>query len=328
MPLETTSLPVVSVIVPTYNSASTIAETLESIQAQNCSTEILAIDDGSTDETVEVIRRVCPQAHVYQQSNGGPASARNRGLREARGTFVAFLDADDIWFPGKLEAQIASLKKNPSVGFCYTSWLVSDRAPTPAEIEELAAREQWPSADAIDEKLSGWLYAELLADVVIHTSTLMMHTSLARSVGFFDEALRRGQDFEYWLRLAQSAPGLKLRRPFSLYRQHADNITRKPQPRNYAYEIRSNAIRRWGIPSRPDFGRTQVRALLAQSCRDFAWLHLQHGSAAISFRSSMLAIRENPLNARNVWASLKIGTRATLRALSGRNPNAPGTRNS
>jgi glycosyltransferase involved in cell wall biosynthesis len=316
MPLEATNQPVVSVIIPTYNSAATIAETLASVQVQGCETEILVVDDGSTDETVQIVRQRCAPARIYRQSNSGAASARNRGLREARGTFVAFLDADDVWFPGKLKAQLATLHKFPSAGFCYTSWLVDSFAPSPTRLQELAAREQWPAEDTIDEDLSGWLYAELLIDVVIHTSTLLVRTDVARSVGMFDETLKRGQDFEYWLRMAQIAPGIKLKRPLSLYRQHAENITRKPQPRNYAYEIRSSAIRRWGIPRRSDFNAARVRGLLAKSCRDFAWLHAQHGSAATSLHNAALAIREDPLNAHNVWASLKIGARALVRAVS------------
>src|ERR1044071_7071408 len=117
--------PAISVIVPTYNSAGVIGAALASVIAQRYDNlEILVIDDGSSDATVDVVRAACPAARVFCQTNSGAASARNKGLREATGELIAFLDADDAWFEGKLDAQLAALNARPDVGFVFTDWLV------------------------------------------------------------------------------------------------------------------------------------------------------------------------------------------------------------
>lgn len=104
----------VSVVIPAWNAEATIAETLESIARQTLPAgEVILVDDGSTDATVDVARRVRPEIRVFRQRQAGPAAALNRGVRECSGPLLAFLDADDLWVPEKLETQLAILEDDP-----------------------------------------------------------------------------------------------------------------------------------------------------------------------------------------------------------------------
>lgn len=310
------AVPKVSVVMPTFNSMATVAEAIDSVVAQNHpNIELLVIDDGSSDDTIALIRCKYPWVTIHQQKNSGAASARNLGLQESCGDLIAFLDADDVWFEGKLHAQIEAFKRDPKLGFVFTDWLVGEQTPDWNDAHVRAQTAQWPSAEANDPALSGWLYTALLSDVVIHTSTLLIRRELLQATGFFNISLRRGQDYDYWLRMSRHAPGLKLKRPFSLYRQHAGSAIRKPQPRNYAYEVLSSALRQWGTrgPDGSTIDAALLRTSLARACRDFAHLHAHNGSGRISLRYAAQAIVEDPRDVRNVWAALKIAVRATLR---------------
>src|SRR5687768_4619560 len=100
-------MPEVSVVVPAFNAAETIQAAIQSVSAQTFQDlELIVVDDGSTDGTADVVKRLAPNAVVITQRNAGPGAARNAGIARASGRFVGFLDADDLWFPNKLEHQI------------------------------------------------------------------------------------------------------------------------------------------------------------------------------------------------------------------------------
>jgi glycosyltransferase involved in cell wall biosynthesis len=113
----------ISVVVPAYNAERTILETIASVQQQTFSDfELIVINDGSTDGTLEQLNTVKdPRLKVFSYENGGISVARNRGIAQATGEFIAFLDADDLWTPDKLELQLAALQQHPEVGVAY-SW--------------------------------------------------------------------------------------------------------------------------------------------------------------------------------------------------------------
>lgn len=117
--------PSVSVVVPAYNAAGTIVETLRTVSAQTYThLEILVVDDGSTDNTAEVVQnygRLCePRLRLIRQANGGVAAARNTGMTEAAAPFIAPIDSDDLWHPTRVEKHMAALARNPSLGFAYS----------------------------------------------------------------------------------------------------------------------------------------------------------------------------------------------------------------
>src|SRR5438045_2731868 len=121
-------MPDVSVVIPSYNRAHLIGETLDSVLAQDVpGMEILVVDDGSTDATEAVVLgRYGDRVRYVRQANGGPACARNTGIREASAPLIAFLDSDDLWSPGKLRKQLEMLRRDPSLGLVFTGTQTMD----------------------------------------------------------------------------------------------------------------------------------------------------------------------------------------------------------
>ncbi len=116
-------MPKISIITPAYNAERTILETIESVQNQTFSNfELIVINDGSKDRTLDLLQTIKDERlKIFSYENGGVAIARNRGLSHATGDFIAFIDADDLWTPDKLELQLAALQKHPEAGVAY-SW--------------------------------------------------------------------------------------------------------------------------------------------------------------------------------------------------------------
>jgi glycosyltransferase involved in cell wall biosynthesis len=187
--------PTVSVIIPAYNAAKYIGEAVNSVFAQTfTSHEIIVINDGSndTDELERELKRYPPSLRYIKQDNRGAAAARNTGLRAAAGEFVAFLDADDTWFPDFLEKQVEFLKRN-NADLVYADALLSGNSP-------LAGR----SFMQVEPSRGEVTPENLLAiKVTVLTSTVLARKEPILKAGLFDEALRRGQDFDLWLRLAK-----------------------------------------------------------------------------------------------------------------------------
>src|SRR5215213_523896 len=188
--------PTVSVVIPAYNSATYIGETLKSVLNQTfTSHEIIVINDGSPD-TDEFERELQPYAatiNYLKQENRGAAAARNTGLRAARGEYVAFLDADDRWFPNFLEEQIKFLK-SANADFVYSDALLSGQSP-------LAGRtfmQVQPSRGPVTTE------SLLAVKVTVLTSAVLTRRKPILEVGLFDEGIKRGHDFDLWFRLAKA----------------------------------------------------------------------------------------------------------------------------
>lgn len=275
--------PLVSVIVPAFNGERYLGEALQSALAQDYpNKEIIVVDDGSTDSTPEILKGFGERIRVFRQNNAGAAVARNAAIARARGKYFAFLDADDLWLPQKLTAQIAYLESHPDIGMVYSAWAewhadAGGRFAPPAPQHRAIEPEIEPGG-------SGWLYNQLLLDCVIHTTTVVMRADLAARVGAFDETLRRGQDYDYWLRASRITPIHKLRAPLSLYRIHAQSITRRPHAANYGYLVIQKALDRWG-PVGPDGTRTPARDInkvLAGMWFGYGYAHYQAGDPALA----------------------------------------------
>jgi hypothetical protein len=123
----------ISVIIPCFNAEPYLAAAIRSVQAQDWrDLEIVVVDDGSSDRSAELVRDTFPEVTLIRQANQGVAAARNTGIRSSRGDWIAFLDADDIWLPGKLQAQMDLLNGMPGCRMSYTAWQVwNSTAPSP-----------------------------------------------------------------------------------------------------------------------------------------------------------------------------------------------------
>jgi glycosyltransferase involved in cell wall biosynthesis len=289
-----TRLPLLSVIIPCYNAERYIGATIASVLAQGePDIEIIVVDDGSRDGSVQLVRTQFPAVRLVQQPNQGVAAARNNGLSAAKGEWVAFVDADDIWLPGKLAAQFAQLAAAPDCRMSYTAWQgwASDSPqPEAGVLERLAAStgdaRLWIGA-------SGWIYPELLLDCEVWTSTVLARRSLFDEIGNFDTGLRIGEDYDLWLRASRVTPILRVAHPYALYRLHPASITKSTPTDNYRATVITRALQRWGTSS-PD-GRVAdmaaIRRMLAKSWSDLAFDELRAGLAGRARRSCWRSLR-------------------------------------
>lgn len=281
----------ISVVVPCFNARRWIGPTLRSVLSQDLAPEeVIVVDDGSTDQTDELIARDFPGVRVIKQSNAGVAAARNRGVKEAASEWVAFVDADDIWLPSKLRRQHDAVRALPQTRLCYTAWEVwsSDEPEPDTELIAKLSRE-----DRAVPGPSGWIYCELLEDCHVWTSTTMMRRDLFLELGGFDESLRIGEDYDLWLRASRVTPIVQVDRPLALYRSHLASLTRRKPDRNWQALVVTRAIERWGLIG-PEGRLANSRAVygaLARSWRGHAVAHLHAGQARLAMLACMQALR-------------------------------------
>jgi glycosyltransferase involved in cell wall biosynthesis len=310
------NVPTISVVIPCYNAERYIVATIDSVLAQDQpGLEIIVVDDGSSDRSVELIRATFPQVRVEQQANQGVAAARNNGIRLATGEWIAFVDADDIWLPGKLAAQLEQLAANPGCRLNYCAWQVwaSDAPlPAPAFLAELTSRAgeraQWDGP-------SGWVYPDLLLDCVVWTSTVLAQRSLFDEVGVFDTTLRLGEDYDLWLRISRVTTILRVARPYALYRIHPASITRTRPTDNYRATVIGRALAQWGMES-PDGRQADpkaVRRMLAKTWTEFADAQLRAGDTGFARRGCWKALRTLPFHVPG-W---KVLIKACIKTLAG-----------
>ncbi|WP_421622120.1 glycosyltransferase [Alkalilimnicola ehrlichii] len=294
--------PLVSVVMPAYNASAYIRQAIDSVLAQDYpAVELIVVDDGSTDDTVARVQAYGDRVRLLTQANQGSGAARNQGLEAARGEYIAFLDSDDVWLPGKLTAQVAYLERHPDVDLVYSRWQTWRPEPdghfAPPE-RVLGENDTGAGAADADGDIplvaerSGWLYNQLLFGSFLHTITVMARRRLIEAVGPFDPALKRGQDYDYWLRASRHTEIHKLDRIHALYRLHgAGCITHWPDV-NYEHRVLKKALERWGVEG-PDGTRSDWRAVrrrLAATCFDFGYHHYWQGQprrAASAFRQAL-----------------------------------------
>lgn len=197
----------VTAIVPTYNCAHFIVETVESVLAQTHSPhEIFVVDDGSTDDTEERLRPFLGRIRYFRKENGGVATARNVGLDAMTGDAVAFLDSDDVWHPRKLDVQTAVLDANPDIGLLGTSVLDWPHASF-AELDD----EAQPSMTPVP-------FHRLAVQNLFTTSSMIVRREVIEKVGRFDPSLFGPEDHDYWIRCLKWTGAANLESPLTGYR--------------------------------------------------------------------------------------------------------------
>ena len=312
----------ISVIIPSYNAVRFLPTTLRSVLAQQgFVVEVLVVDDGSNDGTAELLAAQFPQVRLIGQHNQGAAVARNTGLAQASHEWVAFLDADDVWLPGKLQAQWALLAHHPEAQMCYTAWQVwqtQDIEPAAAWLQAVIDAGAAPESDRQWHGASGWIYPELLRDCVVWTSTVLARRSFLLQLGGFAPELRMGEDYDLWLRASRLTPILRVPRPLALYRHHGHNITHRVPDRNHQAEVVGRALTRWGYAG-PDgrlADRKLVEAGLSRSWADFAGANLAGSEPLLAWRSAWRSIIHWPWQ-RLAWMLVfKSGWRRIRHALA------------
>lgn len=307
-------MPLVSVVIPAYNAERFVLQAVRSVLNQCYQPiEILLVDDGSTDQTAEIVRQHAPTVQIIRQDNAGVAAARNAGVRLARGDLICFLDADDGWLPGKLAAQVAYMQAHPEVGLLYHDWLVwrpdatGAYPPLPATPPE--------STDDIDIAQSGWIYHRLLLDSLVHTSTAMIRPQVIADVGLFDPQLKLGEDYDYWLRVSRQWPIHKLKAVYSFYRAVPGSLSNVPSPHNTEYLLVQNAVKQWGLasPNGAALAPAQLKARLAGMAFGFGYSHFYRGNPAVAKQAFMSCLRHQPLH----WRALCYAAASQARCITG-----------
>ena len=221
--------PEVSIIIPAFNVQNTIQETLDSLLAQTYQNfEVILVDDGSIDKSGEIIKdflKKYPQKFKYiWQKNQGAAVARNVGLKQAQGKFIAWIDADDLWLPKRLELMLKEFRKNSHIAFVSTDacYLYSDGQ---------VSKKTYYQIHGLPTKYS---FKEMLRRNFIFGSPLISR-EVVKKVGFLDESLVRSEDYDYWLRILVKNYQLAIiKKPLALYRIRSDSLSQNFVKVNHA----------------------------------------------------------------------------------------------
>lgn len=245
--------PTVSVVVPAHNAAATLADALRSALSQEPPPlEIVVVDDGSTDATIEVARAAAPAAagrgcelRVLSQPQAGPSAARNRGIEQARGEWVAFLDADDVWRPDKWAVQWRAVADRPDVVAVAADWVRHDDAFDTAGAGAAGAGAAGADATArvrrdgaAGDGASGTATGPAVVPVTVvterallelnrfQTSTVVARADVVGKVGGFDPDLDGVEDWDMWRRLAAHGPILKVDLPLVAYTDQTEGYSK------------------------------------------------------------------------------------------------------
>ncbi len=208
----------VSAVTPAWNRARYLPECLESVLAQDLpGVEHCIVDDGSTDDTPAVLERYAARhpdrVRWRRQANAGQSAAWNACLAMARGEFVAFLDSDDAWLPGKLRRQVPLLDADPRAGLLYSAVEYMDVEGNPSPVRQ--SRRGTPS---------GWILPHLLGHNVMNTGSVVVRASLLRAAGPFDARYVSVNDWDMWLRVCLDTRVIYDPTPSCRMRRHAGQI--------------------------------------------------------------------------------------------------------
>lgn len=282
----------VSVVIPAYNCARYLPETIESALSQTLPPlEVIVIDDGSTDDTAEVLARYEGRISYIRQRNMGISAARNAGIRVARGTLIAFLDADDIWFPSILEQQREALSRT-GAGLAHTGFYNWDSA---------TGRKTPPARD--NSLFDGHCYQKFFwNETGDPTSAYMVRRSCFDAVGLFDEGIPGGccEDLELWTRISRRFPFTYIATPLLLRRQHGGNITRHAERIAEGYFWAKQRALAADPKLRTALGEKVVRARLANAAFGAGYGYFERGDGRTARRYFLQSLRYGRVRVRTL----------------------------
>lgn len=263
--------------------------------------EVIIVDDGSDDFNYFQLVELDSRIKVIRLDGAGVSAARNAGMRSAKGRYIAFLDADDVWFPGKLTAQIRYLENHTEVGCvfgAFTKWLSN------ADGHFALAKDLMIDCSAVensDPERSGWLYTRLLTGLLVGMNTAVIRREIFDDLGGFDESMRIGEDYLFWLKVSRVYEMHALDAKVALYRIHSSSAMSQLDPENHQARLLEIARARWGLrnPDGTEISSMEFARRLGESHFTHAYNHFWHGSASVARHSFFKAIRGGVLPARS-----------------------------
>ena len=293
----------VSVVIPSYNARVFLPMTLESVRQQTFDDyEVIVIDDGSTDGTAEWLTQSdYPKLRLLRQSNQGCSTARNFGIAEAAAEYIAFLDADDLWHPQKLEKQVRCLDENPQAALVNTGITNIDAQGNPVKGDYLP--------NAID---SNW--PNILLENPIHSGSVpLVRRSCFEQLGYFDTALKSAEDWDMWIRIAAEFQIADIQEHLVYYRVHSGSKSHRLQ---FHLDNRVAVIEK-AFRNVPESLLPLKSAALGRAYLSVAWKPLitDDYDAALTFRRQ--AVDHDP-TLRSTENYKRLGLIITLRRLLGR----------
>ncbi|WP_414754032.1 glycosyltransferase family 2 protein [Anabaena sp. CCY 9910] len=209
-------MPKVSVVIPAYNAMQYLPATVESVLQQTFTDiEILIINDGSSDNILAWTAQITdPRVQVISQKNQGLSGARNMGINHASGEYIAFIDADDLWLPTKLEKQVKCLDNSPQAGLVYTWTAWTDETGKPTGV-------------IVASDVEGYVWEQMVVnDKISNGSSAMVRRICFDKVGLFDTELTSSEDRDMWIRLAAHYHFAVVKEPLTLYRRHSQSMSK------------------------------------------------------------------------------------------------------
>jgi glycosyltransferase involved in cell wall biosynthesis len=293
------ALPKVSIIIPTYNCAEYITETLDSALKQtykNC--ETIVVDDGSTDNTREVLAPFMDKiAYIYQENSRGPGRPRNVGIKKSKGKYISLLDSDDILLPEKIETAVALFEAEPSLGMVFANFVKCDESGKTYPETHLDSYEHFLRMDKtkVNEKqfiipgkvaLNGLFYENFIG-----ISGVVIPKEVFSKVGLFDESFSPGglEDRDMWFRIARCYDIGYLDTVGHLYRLRSNSVSK----RNTACaQARINVIRKHSKHAKSNAVRKQAKFLIAQCFYDIGYHYQSEGDLRKARKFYLQSLRE------------------------------------
>jgi glycosyltransferase involved in cell wall biosynthesis len=287
-------VPRVSVIIPAYNAAATIAGTIDSVAAQTLQDfEIICVDDGSTDATLSIIKQYAARVCLLEQANSGPAAARNHGARNSSGEYLAFLDADDVWAPQFLERSVAALDADPALSLVYCNCALADSEGV-----------------AIDTALvgNGFDHPPSLNELLTKLWPIMPSAAISRrsaydACGGYRDALKgasfRFEDVDFWIKMREQGQFAYIAEPLVTWRfaWFPKQLKRLPDYSKALHVFEAYLQERYGVSAVPlvDARMRAPRSILAT----IGLKALRDGDRPRARAAFARAIRVDPYRVKN-----------------------------
>lgn len=300
--------PLVSVVIPTYNCGGLIRETLESVVAQNyAKLEVIVVDDGSTDDTPRIVESFGSDKvrYIRQANSGGPSRPRNRGIQVARGQYIALIDSDDIMLPGKIACAVALLDQEPDLGFIFTNFVKFDESRGPYPGAFLDTYEHFKSLPKKEVGKACYViraaaaYDGLISENYVGTSSVVIRKTVFDRVGLFDESIAGPEDFDMWLRVTSLYNIGFIDMIGHRYRVRTESITTRGDKRLIPHKVKI-LERELERPNLPSPVRTKLKRKLSHELWALGFTHQADGDMTLARRYYARSLRE-----ANYWRSWK-----------------------